>query len=67
MSPLPKLKNNNSLPQIDTSLSRSRTREGLAFKRDIVYVKSVKESKNKSRSIILTEKQLERLIDKLVK
>jgi hypothetical protein len=30
-------------------------------------VKSVKESKNKSRSIILTEKQLERLIDKLVK
>jgi hypothetical protein len=30
-------------------------------------VKSVKESKNKSRSIILTEKQLERLIDKLIK
>jgi len=30
-------------------------------------VKSVKESKNKSRSIVLTEKQLERLIDKLIK
>lgn len=30
-------------------------------------VKNVKESKNKSRSIILTEKQLERLIDKLIK
>jgi len=30
-------------------------------------VKSVKESKNKSRAIILTEKQLERLIDKLIK
>lgn len=30
-------------------------------------VKSVKESKNKSWSIILTEKQLERLIDKLIK
>jgi hypothetical protein len=30
-------------------------------------VKRVKESKNKSRSIILTEKQLERLIDKLIK
>jgi hypothetical protein len=30
-------------------------------------VKSIKESKNKSRSIILTEKQLERLIDKLIK